>query len=290
MNYNGDNSLRIKFKVSKNPWASEPNSAHIEIYNMNPARRAILDALIPRSIEATKTPVTIEAGYEKSVNPGIGTIFKGKLLTVAHSRKGTDVITKIIAASYDAALVPVKGNYPSPANIGTVVADLLKQIGKVATDIDIAGAVSRAVQGDLAGAEQALTKSLSIDGMGMPSLQKLLEPFGFTVSQQDNKIQLRKEGEAVPGRSIILNDDSGLTGQIDPINDVRRPGVFLIQAASLLRHDIDVGATIELTGISQKGNFVVEQVAHHGDTHGGSASFITRFTGRSLSHGNGGIA
>ena len=284
----GDEDLRIRFKVAKNPWATEPNRAHIEIYNLADSRREILDTLIARTRPvaggppAPRAQVTVEAGYAGNSNPGVGRIFKAPLMSVAHSRESGDWVTKILSSSISARDVPITATFSGPnTTVGSVAVDLLKKISKAAGDLDVTSAVSRALQGDLNGLEQTLNKAFSVSGMGMDVLEKLVSEHGFRISEQDGSIVLLKTDEKV-GRSIVLNADSGLVGTIDPITDVRRPGVHLVRAKSLLRHDIRIGAAVQLDSVVQKGLFVAEEVEHHGDTHGGADGFVTSFKGRGV--------
>jgi hypothetical protein len=276
--YDSDASLRIKFRVSKNPFATEPNVAHIEVFNLNEARRGILDSLIlPQTAVGPNPPiqVSIEAGYGSNV----GAIFKGQLLSVAHSKQRGDVITKIIAASVLASDVPISGMLVGP-NIGALTVDVLKQMAQGAARLDVKEAIQRALQGDMAGVEQQVNKAISFDGPAMTVLDNLIAPHGFQVSEQDNRIVIRKHGEVV-GVSVKLNASSGLVGAIDPIKDTKRPGIFLIRARTLLRDSIEINTPVEMEGLAQKGLFVVESLEHQGDTHGGADSFITVFQARS---------
>lgn len=280
-----DGDLRIRFRVTKNPWATEPNKAHVTIYNLAPDRREILNELVA-SGHVARAPVIIEAGYKNATSIGVlGTIFKGSLRSVTHSRDRGDWATKIAAASFVSGPrdLSVNETYRGPnLTVGSIAVDLLKKISKSVGGLDITEAVTRALSNDLSGVEQTLNKAVSVDGMGMDVLERLVSEHGFGVSEQDGKIRLIKYGERM-GRSVKLSADSGLVGAVDPVTDANRPGAFLIRARSLLRHDIQIGTGVEIDSEAISGLFVTEHLEHQGDVHGGSDSFITLIYGRGTS-------
>jgi hypothetical protein len=283
--HDSDESLRIAFRVSKNPWATEPNTATIDIWNLADYRREMLNLLVTQmqaDPNGRGAPVVIEAGYANALPTATGTIFKGNLRSVAHSRESVGVRTRILAGSYVSSQVPVVANYPAGVNAGQVAVDLLNKIKAQIIDVDIIGAVASALNGDLSGVKAQFSNAFAVEGKAMQELQTVVGEHGYQVSEQDGKIIMLKVGEAGVGRSVILNPSSGLVGTVDPVSDTRRPGVFLVRMRSLMRHDIDVGTAIQLDSLSTKGLFVSEIVEHNGDTYGGSEGYLTTVEGRSL--------
>jgi hypothetical protein len=55
-----------------------------------------------------------------------------------------------------------------------------------------------------------LTKGLSLSGNSMLELERLLKSQDFSVSVQDNGLQVLRHGESLSKEAIVLNSNSGL--------------------------------------------------------------------------------
>ena len=113
------NGLDISFEIEKDE-TSSPNPCHIEIYNLNPANRAILSRYV-------SAPVLLEAGYSGHM----GVIFKGDLVGCQHLKERTS--WKTVIASGDGAMAiqtkRIDKSYAKGTPIKQVVEDLAQKIG-----------------------------------------------------------------------------------------------------------------------------------------------------------------
>lgn len=270
--------LRIQFRVAKNPRAKEPNTAKIEIYNLNKRTRDEFDAALKRASEtlaqanlvgpplpgfaSNDASVRLDAGYKG----GHGQIFKGHATEIVHSHEGPNWVTRILAS--DGAItnqIHVKFHQKKGMTPGAIIKTIVDEIGKKFKDLNLADVYKKVQAGDLNAPVDALKRALSFSDIGMSGLDKYLTGTGYEVSEQDGVLQLLHINEiADPANVVVLNSDTGLVGRVLPVRDDKRPDAFIIKAQSLLRHEIFIGSGVQIDGAVYK----VRELTHAGDTYG----------------------
>lgn len=255
--FESDADFRIAFKVSKNPAATEPNTAEVQVYNLNRSTRARLSEL--------KQPITLEAGYESDY----GAIFIGHTTDIIHSRQGPDVITRCICADgHLANEARVSVSFDKGATLGVVVKKLIDAIKKKDITTDIKNAVSTAAGADFNGALDALQKGLSIDGLAMGELNRIASGKGYEISVQDGELQLIKAGGTLVREDIVLGPATGMIGPVVPVRDEKNPSIPIVKFRSLMQPRLTPGIGVQLQSEQLSGRYKVRKATYSGDTHG----------------------
>lgn len=280
--FDGNEGLRITFRVSRNVKATEPNTAHIAVFNLSDQSRAqIAAALQPLDPVYYGPPipgsdfVELQAGYGGS----IGRIFKGRSVSVTNTRKGPDWVTEILAKDGQVTNdVMVRKTLPRGLSLGAIVSQVASEIKRTVSNLDISQVVTKAGAGDFAGATHVFSEAFSVSGLGMKELDKMLRPAGVEISEQDGKLILLDVRSPLVGKAIELSDSTGLIGAVDPVKDDKLPGAFIIKARTLLRHELGIGSAVAMSSSSPggtKGVFKIRKLVVAGDTHGGE--WMTEF-------------
>lgn len=266
-------SLFVSFRVSKTN-TIQPNTATVEIYNLNSQSRAFLENISgPRWI-------VIRAGYLDEI--GAQDIYKGTILTSMSQKTSPNIVTTIEAQD---------GVYQS--NIRTAIG-----YGKgtpVKTILnDIVGKMGLSIAPYSCDIPTRILSSFSTVGKAHDALTRLCSMIGIQWSIQDGKVKFTKTGEGDRGEIYRISVNSGMIGSPKriinavPSSDFMTAGVasskVIIsnggsptltvpgwEVESLLIPTIEPKSVVQIDSM-EMGNgekFIVETVEHNGDTANG---------------------
>lgn len=249
--------LDVRFDVERD-LKREPNTAKIEVFNLNPAHRKQLG-------EAKNAVVILEAGYEG----GIGQIFKGKIRPgrAFSQLDGPDWITVLEAGDGEKATRSnrVSESFPAGTSVRTVlecvVASLSDlQLGNASRKL-LQEATSFLVESSNLGSE--FVEGTTVSGNAATELTRLLDSVGLEWSVQGEEIQILRKGQALTSTVIKIGSGTGLIGSPEVGSD----GV--VNFTSLLNPDISPGRRVQLDSRTVDGGvFRVLRVKNTGDIAG----------------------
>lgn len=242
--------LRISFDIDKTS-GSNPNTAKIQIYNLNKSNRGILK---------TKDDLTLilEVGYGESLEQ----LFTGDVMRSFTQRSGADFITTIEVDDGGQALTEAKldKSYEAGTNEKTIIEDALqamKDTGQV-----IIGSLT-------ALKDEVAQNGFSASGTAKGILDKIMPKQGLEFSIQDNEVQILEEDQDTGEEAILLTPQTGLIGS---------PSVGLIGKKAKKTEGISFRALIQTTKFrpgrlvnivsrDMDGFFKIVKASFNGDTH-----------------------
>jgi len=236
--------LDIAFEIEKdlNP---EPNSCHVEIYNLSANNRATLS-------KYDRVPVLLKAGYKDHV----GVIFQGDMLSCSHIKEGPN--WKTVLASGDGVNAiqnaRISKSYTKGTPLKTVIEDLAQHLRLPS------GNLLRGVQ-DL---NEKLTRGFTVSGSPMKELCKLLESQELAVSVQDQSLQIIKKGGAIQKTAISLSPESGLLST----PEVGSNGLITIQ--TMLMAEMRPGKQVHINSSAFTGLATIQWIRFDGSNFGES--------------------
>jgi len=186
--------FRIRFEVCKYPMQT-PGFARIRIYNLS-------DDTANR-IQKEFTKIVLKAGYEDESNFGV--IFTGNVKQWRKGRENpVDTYLDVMAADGDQAYNYAVVNKTLAA--GHTHKDTLQAIAEAFKKYGV-------TLGHVADLGQTVfPRSRPMFGMARDYLRVLARSTGTFWTIQDEKIQIVKTNEALPGKAFVLNSDTGLIG------------------------------------------------------------------------------
>lgn len=247
--------LRVTFKIKKNK-GKEPNTADITVYNLSEPTRS--------KLKTKGTKIQLEAGYADNV----ALIFVGDSSIIDHQHDGPDWKTHIQCGD---GLDAFKfARYNESFGPDTPVSEVARSIAQT-TGLDLS-----AVKDKLAKLPGAFKNGVSFFGTVSQALDKVLNGTGQEWSSQDGKLQALGETEATSESPVLLDADHGLIGSPawgSPIHGVK-PGQLqkkpqVLKIKTLLNPGLRPGRRITLSAIATKGDFIVRDMEHSGDSFGG---------------------
>lgn len=268
-----DDNLFITFRISKTN-TIQPNTATIEIYNLNPDSRAF--------IENTSVPrwVLVRAGYSDEV--GAQDVYKGTILQSMTQKTQQGIITTIEAQDgvYQANIRTSLG-YVKGTPVQTILKDIVTKMGlsisPISTEIP-----------------SKIMSSFSTIGKAHDALTRLCSLLGIQWSIQDGQVKFTKIGEGDRGGIHLISADTGMIGSPKKILNAVLSSEFVTagvenskvitsksgsptytvpgwQVESLLLPTVEPKSIVRIdsegTGIGHI--FVAETVEHSGDTASG---------------------
>ncbi len=241
--------LRIQFKVEKS-LTRDPNSAEITITNLNKNSRT----------EFAQKPliVTLYAGHDDNLKR----IYSGDLRYGSSELKPPDWETKMQLGSGDRAyrFARISKSYTKGTNVLTAVRDVAKSMGLTAPNNIDSQLVSQFSAGEV------------LIGPSRDALTRLLSPFGYYWSIQDDHLLVLRDGDIAPGQALLISQDTGMIGSPEA-SAPERPGTKkgnrpTVKVKILLYPGINPGQLIKIESKAITGTFKVSKVSHTGDTHG----------------------
>jgi len=240
-------SLDVAFSVTKS-LKPEPNTAEIQIWNLNPDHRSQLE-------EAEQVPVSIEAGYEGET----AQLFLGNLRTAISAREGPDIVTTLQSGDGEKEIKTKRIN--TSVAPGTSNDAVLKQVIK-ALGVGL-GNTEEIVSGlSFKSVGQLWPSGTVLSGSAARNMAQLAESFGLEWSIQNGAIQLLQKGKALAQLDVAITPNTGLIGSPSVDNE----GVLSCQ--TLLIPEIFPGRTITLESERLSGRYRVEQCTYTGNTGG----------------------
>lgn len=232
---------RIKFKVEKTDEGRTANKATVQVYNLAPASRAL--------IEAKDKPMQILAGYSE----GVETIFKGDIAAVTTERRGPDRVTMIEGGDGQDALSDAHLEFTFKGEI--TVARIIDEI-KASL-----GVVSGAIRGVKA---QSFKNGFAWSGKASELLDQLVSAQDLRWGIRDGALQIVPDSEETGEQAVLLSPTTGLIGTPSTAEDG-------FVAKALLNGAIQPGRLIKLESkeITGTGLYKASKVVHEGDTSEG---------------------
>lgn len=280
-----------RFKIRKTA-DTKPNTAEIEIYNLNDVSRRFID---PKNVN-----IQLLAGYAKN----FGLAFRGASTFTGHQFTDDGFTSRIEAQDGGIARrnTFMSVSFKEGTDISTVIERILKELSK-APEISAQYAnINKLTQAklDLAGfkpksqAEQQtkktrqkkqikteaqqnaerlkkkqearanaatlkLKKARILRGAAMDKLDLYCRAFGLTAILNDQSLSIVPNDSATESELILLNADSGLLG----IPERTETGWKIM---SQLRHELNPGRLVAIDSEFLSGQFLISVVEHEGDT------------------------
>lgn len=230
--------LRIIFQCEKTN-KSDPNTANIEIYNLNKDTRSLL--------EAKGTRISLDAGYIYTS----ATIFRGNITKVVHKSEPPDIITKIEARDGDNRYRNARFDkgYPPGVKLEQLINDLANEL-----DLPVSSII------DLPATQYA--NGLTLTGQVRDHLDYLTTKNDLEWSIQDETLQIIPKKQTTLDEIIFLTSYSGLVGSPSKT----KKGV---EFKSLLQPRLRPGRRVRLESKFIEGIFKIRKVNHEGDSHEG---------------------
>lgn len=224
----------------------EPNTADIQIWNLNPENRLLLE-------ESGDIPVQLEAGYEESTT----LLFLGVARTVFTVRDGSDLITTLQSGDGEKEYQQARVNVTiAPGATNQQVLDaVIKALG-------LGEGNTASIAAKIAASKPLFPQGALLTGSAAQVLHEVTQSLGFEFSIQDGALQILQIGEPLTGTATKLTPDTGLVGS----PSVDSEGVITAQA--LLIPDIFPGRQIVIESEFLSANARVETCRYTGDTAG----------------------
>jgi hypothetical protein len=249
-------SLRVVAEIHKD-LQKDPNNSELTIYNLSPKTRG--------SLQTKGVKVTVEAGYAAT---GVSRIFIGDARTVDHVREGVDWLTKIRLGDGERSLRFARLSRSwSP---GTGAGDVLRDLAN-ATGLQV-GNIPDTVANVTVGFDQGY----SVQGPVMRSIDRLAKSIGYTVSVQDQTLQILLPGHALDAEVPEISPTTGLIGSPQTGTPEKKGGPALVEFRSLLQ-PTRPGAKVHLKSARYDSDVRVKKCSFLLDTH--SENWYTDFKG-----------
>lgn len=235
-------SLDVAFSIERS-LQPEPNTAEIQVWNLNPDHRSQLE-------ELDRVAVTVEAGYEEQT----ALLFSGTVRTVFTTREGPDLITTLQSGDGEKEYQQSRVNLSIAA--GTPNNSVLQQVTKALGVNE--GNLSSAVLPTA----PLFPQGGVLSGSASQIMTRITQSLGFEWSIQEGALQLLLANAPLAATATLLKSDTGLVGS----PSVDSEGILTAQ--SLLIPEIFPGRLIVLESERLSGNYRVEKCNYSGDTAG----------------------
>jgi hypothetical protein len=246
----------VKFKVKKS-LKPEPNTAELDLYNLNEKHRAELEELRPREKLATKgIPCKIEAGY----GDRLSLVWLGDLRTIDSVREGPDWVTHLGSGDGEKAWQNARMNlsYGPKTPVDTVLRAMVRALG-----VGEGNVAKVANQLRVAGAGKLLAEGAVFTGPVARHLTDFARSADLEVSIQDGAVQILDRGKALAGRALRIGANSGLIGSPTVDNE----GILAFRI--LVMNDVRPGTLVVMDAERIKGNYRLETAEWDCDSSGG---------------------
>lgn len=240
--------LRVQFKVERS-LTKTPNACDVTITNLAEHNRTDL----------TTKPlyVQLDAGYEDA---GVRLLYTGDLRFGMSEQKGPEWETLLQLGDGDChhQWSRVNRTYPANTSVRTVLADCARAFGfplpaNLANDTRL---------------DQPFPTGTSTFGPTRDEISRLLLPFGYTWSIQNNNLQILRTGDISATEPIILEQSTGMIGSPTYGSPPKSGKPPHMNVKMMLYPEIGPGQLVQVNSKAKKGLFKVDKVVHKGDTHG----------------------
>jgi len=254
--------LRISFEITKTS-ESTPNTAKINIYNLSPEHRALLET-------SEDLGVILETGYGGNLEE----LFAGDIklaktessadklegLAVTTLNQGPDKVTTIEAVSGHFAIeqATVDKSYAEKTSTVTILSDVINSFsGK---GVYVGNALNFVKSGAIV--DKIAQMGMVLSGPSSTHMDNLSSNLGLEWSIQDNDMQIISQDGKTTEDAVLLNQDTGLIGS--PI--WKKDG---IEFTALINPKIKPGRAVAISIESKQytGFFRVWRAVFSGDSH-----------------------
>lgn len=255
-------NLKCVFRV-KRSLRSVPNTAELEIYNLNPDHRRQLEQLPPRPDgvtlkQAAAAPqsyamMAIEAGYES----GTRLIYLGEVRSAHTVKEGADIITKLSTGDGEKEVRESRINVPigPKASVTFALNQLVKSMG-----IGEGNLKTMAPKVLLNAAASMFTGGSVMSGPAADEMDGFCKSANLEWSIQNGNLQLLERTKPVSNVAVVLNSDTGLIGS----PSIDNKGVVTFR--TLMIPDIDPGRLVVFNSEFVKGTYRIDDAEYSGDT------------------------
>lgn len=228
--------LRMRFDIKKSS-DENPNTAKIEIYNLNPEHQ--------NQLLKEWADIQLLAGYQGTER----LIFSGQIRTATPKIQGTDRIITIESGDGDREI-------------------LRGFVNKTLTKGCTANQVVAACQSSMFGVPSAHKDSLDtvysrgrvLSGRASDVLTKQTKQDGAQWSIQDGQMLLLKGDNVRPNAVWLINQSTGMLGSPEPTQDG-------LKVRTLLNPAYLIGGVAKIDSLIYQGGIRIESINHKGDTH-----------------------
>lgn len=247
----------ISFKVDKSSASSTPNKAEITVDNFS-------DDVVNYLTRHTgkKLTILLKAGFESTT---MNTIFVGTIESFTDDFDNPTRKTKIVAVDGGVNMQETHTYryYPQGTNVDTIVRDLISD-----TFLPRGGA-------NVYATGETTIKPLYFNGSVISQLIKLADMYDYNVSIQDGTVFWTPLGRMVSKEVLKLTKDSGLIGNISPIDQTN--GISQnrtsktntgIKFKCLLNSDLVPETVVYLEDSGYDGAYKLSKVKHTGQLEG----------------------
>lgn len=261
-------SLRLTFEISKSD-SKNPNRSRVSIFNLKPENRAAL--------ERPGTRCVLKAGYREE--GGAVEVFQGDVVLAYSRHVGPNVETVLELGEGAKAIRDsvVSLGYPRGVTSTQALRDVAGKMGLALTLPDDAP-------------EQRWENGLSFHGPARSALDRITHGSGLAWSIQNGAIQVIRAGGTTNRTVVELNAESGLVGvpererkdaqeaaaEVEDQATGRKKRVASAtqhedgwRVRSLILPSVVPADRVKLASRTASGIFVVSELRHTGDTHGG---------------------
>jgi hypothetical protein len=264
--------LRMQFQIEKRI-GSTPDTCTVTVTNANENTR--------RELQTAPLSLHLDAGYDGEYRR----IFTGDLRWASSVPRGVDWETTIQIADGSRAFrhARVARSFGPGTPVRTALREVARSMGFV-----LPPQIEAARELDEQFANGTVTQGASAD-----ELTRLLAPYGYEWTIQDNTLQIYRDDETRPGQALVIApppegtllespEFAPPTYSAKPSKSAKRSTVRspLLRLRTLLYPQVTPGSRIEVRSKVTHGIYKVIQVTHTGDTHGGD--WITEIEAKPL--------
>lgn len=229
--------LRMRFSIRKSS-DDQPNSAKIEIYNLNNENA---NQLLTEWVD-----IQLTAGYQGAER----LIYSGQIRTATPRVDGTDRIITLDSGDGDREI-------------------LRGFINKTLTKGCTADQVVNECQSAMFGVPSAYKDSLPskytrgrvLSGRAADIMTKQVKQDGAQWSIQDGQMLVLKGDNVRPNAVWLISQDTGMLGSPEPTQDG-------LKVKTLLNPAYMIGGVAKIDSLIYDGGIRIESINHNGDTHG----------------------
>jgi hypothetical protein len=238
--------LRMEFDIERD-LSKNPNQCSVKITNLNQASRA--------AVEKKPLHVVVEAGYDGSVR----LLYEGDMIfgmsTLEHPNWTT--LIQLGDGARASASARISKSYSEGTTIRTALKDVCKSLGQ---------GLPKNLESDKR-LDAQFESGEAMFGASKNELTRLLTPYGYSWSFQNNKLQILRDAE-VNTDFYEISESTGMIGSPDfgtPPKSGKPPHITI---RSLLYPELRPGCRALVKSRSLNGMFKIVKVSHKGDTHG----------------------
>lgn len=240
-----ENALDVRFSIERS-LKPEPNTAEIQVWNLNPDHRSQLE-------ELDFATCTVEAGYEG----GFALLFSGALRTAFTVREGPSLVTTLQSGDGEKEYKQSRVNLSIAK--ATPNASVLQQVAKA---LKISEGNLPTVTPLLLATPPLFPQGGVLSGSASQIMTRAAQSLGFEWSIQEGALQLLQRSAPLNASAVLLTPNTGLIGSPSIDNE----GILTAQA--LLIPDIFPGRLLVLESERLSGNYRVDKCSYSGDTAG----------------------